>query len=421
MSQIIAMYTHSLFIRIALVSTLFSLGSEYVSACAIERWPTPELTKYIQQVYSDTAKIRDFSSAKNACPGTNGTFSNESRFVSLLSSIDAEVAITPRLFTDFQYRVLLVAGWESRWPVLNQGVIIQWLEGAPIITSLKNASSTCTLDTVMPGGSTPKIELSRIIRTNRALFAYYQDVAIGNPTLPDGIETSLLPLYKEIQANYSPDATATCVAASGVKTFEDLMKKIQDRLGQKWAQTAKAKDSWQEARDLLSGNPKNITKYKQLQERLLATELARQWLTQKARDAMLGKLSCVQAKTTPSDNSLDLGQANYDCKKQIITIADNVTNPFKKTILQAANIDEYLKRLTNYSRAKVRGTDDLVNFWKKLEAAKDGDEKLNTKMITDLVNMHASLTITNDLLKKKIPDMYKNCGKWGVGTRCPQP
>ena len=85
----------------------------------------------------------------------------------------------------------------------------------------------------MPGGSTPDIELSRIIRTNRALFSYYQEVAIGNPTLPNDIEANLLPLYREIQANYSPAATATCVAASGVKTFEDLMKKIQDRLGQK--------------------------------------------------------------------------------------------------------------------------------------------------------------------------------------------
>ena len=126
---------------------------------------------------------------------------------------------------------------------------------------------------------------------------------------------------------------------------------------------------------------------------------------------MLGKLSCVQSKTTPSDNPLDLGQANHDCLRQIITVADNVTNPFKKAILQATNMDDYIKRLTSYSRAKVRGSDDLVTFWKKLEVAKDGDEKLNIKMITDLVNMHASLTITNDLLKKKIPDMYKNCGK----------
>lgn len=128
----------------------------------------------------------------------------------------------------------------------------------------------------MPGGSTPKIELSRIIRTNRALFAYYQDVAIGNPTIPEGIDPSLQALYREIQANYSPAATATCKAASGIDTFEDLQTKIMERLQRNAKKTNDTQNSWQEAIDLFRGTPKDVAKYKALQSRLLATELARQ-------------------------------------------------------------------------------------------------------------------------------------------------
>jgi hypothetical protein len=50
-------------------------------------------------------------------------------------------------------------------------------------------------------------------------------------------------------------------------------------------------------------------------------------------------------------------------------------------------------------------------FWSKLETLKDRDESLNEKLITDLVNIDAEITVVNKILKSNIKKMYDNCMK----------
>lgn len=52
-------------------------------------------------------------------------------------------------------------------------------------------------------------------------------------------------------------------------------------------------------------------------------------------------------------------------------------------------------------------------FWASIETKLYGnsEERMNEKIITDLIQMHISISTTNTLLEKKLPDMQKNCMK----------
>ncbi len=126
---------------------------------------------------------------------------------------------------------------------------------------------------------------------------------------------------------------------------------------------------------------------------------------------MLGNLTCFQQYTTPTSTPEDIGKARTQCTSSLVTGLENLTNWYKPLILKATNTDQYITRLTRYDKEKKRLTNDMATFWEKIEKTKNADEKLNEKMITDLVNIHAQLVVTNAILAKKIPEMQANCMK----------
>lgn len=79
-----------------------------------------------------------------------------------------------------------------------------------------------------------------------------------------------------------------------------------------------------------------------------------------------------------------------------------------------------MRRVLVHDTAKTRIESDMATFWQKLEKAKNVDEKLNEKTITDLVNMHGNIVTTNNLLKLKIEEMYDNCMKAQPNIACPR-
>lgn len=80
--------------------------------------------------------------------------------------------------------------------------------------------------------------------------------------------------------------------------------------------------------------------------------------------------------------------------------------------MQATNTDQYLARVLLYSKRKDQSSQEMAKFWTKINAlAIEEDQTTNDKMMTDLVDLHVRLLETNDLLKKKIPDMQENCRK----------
>lgn len=410
MQTIIPMRFSSVFILGLLTTLVFSVNSGY-AACAIESGPTAPFATYLRDSATQVGTLRSFASSNNKCTGTNGTFSNENRFFSLLDRIDTQVAITPNLFDDFQYSILLTAEGNSRGPVIAQGKLIRNLETNTLIPGLKSIASACALDVTMPDGRTPEEAMGALILANRALEAYYKWVALGNARIPDGLEPSMQSLYENIRDNYSPEKTASCKADAGVDSMEDLMKKIMDRIWQAGKKTEWSQNSWEEAIALFQGKWAETDKYKNLQMKLLATELSRQWLAGKARDAMLGNLTCFQQHTTPTSTPEEIGQARTGCTNTLVAWLENLTNWYKPLIFKSASTDEFMVRLRRYDTEKKRLTGDMASFWEKIEKTKNADEALNEKMVTDLVNIHARLVITNEILAKKIPEMQANCMK----------
>jgi hypothetical protein len=414
------MKKNTLLIRIIISSILFVLQIGYAGACAIEKWPSPLLVQYQKDLDTKLAKIKAFAASKNLCNGAQGTFSNERRFTEFFQSIGSRKVYSANLLVDFQYTIMVTSEGNSRWPVVNQGKILEDLEAWRIIPAVKSVAGYCALDEIDPStGISSKEALSDIIESHRELLGYYKSVATGNKVVSDA--GPMKALFDEILANYNPEITAKCKPDAWVSSIQDVMKKIQERLQASAAKTNNKQDDWKEAIALFSGEGAKTQKYADLQKRLLSAELARQWVTQKARDAMLKKLSCVQTRTTPSSNPEELGKANYECSQVSNTIAENVTSFMQWLIYKSKTSEQFVDRRISYATAKQRLGPDMWAFWLEIQKAKSNDENLNEKMITDLVNIHAQITITNDLLKKKIPEMYANCMKAQPDIKCPQP
>lgn len=128
----------------------------------------------------------------------------------------------------------------------------------------------------MENGETPEQAMQRILLINRNLESYYKNIALGNTRQPDIQSNEMKALYDEIRDNYSPHATASCKGDGEVGTLEDLMSKIQNRLGQKAKKTENSQNAWNEALDLFAGKGTNTLKYQALQQKLLSAELSRQ-------------------------------------------------------------------------------------------------------------------------------------------------
>lgn len=414
------MHHSSRIFRIIFPLILSACMSESAFACAIQNSPSPLLSSYIKDVTKRASEIRSFGTANNKCNGKTGTFSVENRFLSLIDRVDSQTSGWWWIVQDFEYSILLTARWESRWPVTTHATLIRNLETQTLVPALKNVAAACALDGLMPNGKTPEEELSNLLANNRSLETFYKNVALGDPTLPQWLTEYQEKLYLDIQKNYSPEVTASCKGSESIDSIEELMTKIQERLQGQATKTNNKQNDWEEALALFAGKWTSTKKYQDLQRRLLSAELARQWLTGKARDAMLGNLTCFQSNTTPTSTVEEMGEARSKCLQSGIIGAENLTNWYKPLVFKATNTDEFLRRTLIAEKSRTRLGPDITSFWKQIQETKNTDEKLNEKMVTDLINIHAELVLTNELLCKKSQEMYKNCMKGDSSIPCPQ-
>ncbi len=412
-------------IKISSIIFLLMLSGGYVwAACNIDKWPPPLIVQYQKDVTERLSKITTFASSKNLCSGKNGTFSAENRFGDFLQSIGTRTAYSQDLLTDFRYTIMVTSEWNSKWPVVNQGKILENIEASQFIPAIKNVVWACALDEVDPNtGLSPRIALSNMLENHRSLVAYYKAVVVWEKRIPTEIEGEMKAIFAEILANYNQEVTATCKADSSadVGKIQEKLKTIMESIQWSAKKTGNTQDDWGKAINLLLGKWAKTKEYTDLQKRLLSAELARQWVTQKARDSMLKKLSCVQGKTDPGSNPEELGKANYECSEVTSTIATNVTNFMQWLIYKSKTNHEFIQRSLAYDTAKYRLGTDMWDFWKEIQKAKTNDETLNEKMITDLVNIHAQITGTNILLKQQIPLVYKYCMYAQPDISCPKP
>lgn len=75
--------------------------------------------------------------------------------------------------------------------------------------------------------------------------------------------------------------------------------------------------------------------------------------------------------------------------------------------------DEYLKRRLDLSQADATASRDITSFYREIreKLLSDNEERINEKMMTDLIELHIKLRETSALMSKKIPEMQANCMK----------
>lgn len=221
----------------------------------------------MKEVQSETSKIQSKARQQNQCNGTNGSFSNEKRFVSLLDRIDAQNPVFPSLVADFQYNILLVANGDARAPVINQGKVIQNGEKS-IINTMKSVSRVCALDLSYNGGTFESV-LTNMLVKNKSIEAYYKNVALGNTRNVDNIDADLA---DEIAEYYDPGMTQNCKSNTSIA---DTAGKILERIQNLGKKTQNSDKNWKEAIALFRGTS-TLRNYNDIQKSLLNRELSRQ-------------------------------------------------------------------------------------------------------------------------------------------------
>jgi hypothetical protein len=396
-----------LIFRISLGTLALALSAWQVWACAIANGPTPLLTAYLKSVSEKVNGVK--SAVSGTSCGNAGAISDANRLIEVLDRIDAQNPVFPDIVSDFQYRIMLVVSWDARSPVMRMGQVIRNLEEQTILPAMKQLGSQCALDTSIDGG-TPESVLTDLLVKNKSLESFFRQVALGDPTDPGntGLPKDLL---DEIAFNYSKDATISCKGDSGLANLmekgAELMKWITDFSGK----TAKMNDDWKIALDLFRGT---ATNYNDIQKKLLSEELSRQGMTKWAADSILTSLDCMQKKTEQWASPEDWGKARMECFGSLIVGGNAKVKEVFSLFGEPKTTDEYLKRRLDQSQSNVTASRDITSFYRttREKLAWDNEERINEKMMTDLIEMHIKLRETSTLLEKRIPEMQTNCMKW---------
>ncbi len=382
------------------------------NSCAIESSMSPGLSEYKKSITTTLNTIDQFATKNNACRGTNiGNFSNEKKGLELLNKIDAQENVSYNVVQDFEYMVTLAANGESISPVMRDGDIFRQIE-VQIQNSLKKSVNTCTLDSDMGNGVSPKGILSQLLQQNRKIEDYYKSVALGNPTPPTNMNPADASLYADLAGYYSKEATKSC---KNQYDWESLQSMFMTKLAQAGKKTSNGLTNWKEAIDLFAGRDTSSTKYKALQARVMTAELARQGVSMAAKDMMLSRLTCVQNKTQKDSTVEEIAKANFDCLKEtkMILGTDALIQTLQKSVVKATNLDQYLAKTLAYSKTKDTYQDDMTQVWQNITTLlnQPGESDINTKTTTDLYALHVELVTINELFQKHIPLMQKACMK----------
>ena len=392
--------------------------------CAISSGPPPELVDYISDIKAELATIKSEAWAQNQCNGTVGTFSAEKRFLSLLDRVDLDgsamdnaISLPQDIALDFLYNVTFAFEGKSRGPVTNQWKLFKDLENNSIIRTLENITNICALVVKLPSGGTPEKRIANILKNNRKIERFFWSAATGDPTIPDGLD-DYNDLLDAIRINYSLEATSSCNSEYDI---ENVASEIMDKIGNITKGTKDGHKAWEEAIALFQGKNKWTAEYVKLQSRLLQTEMARQWLSQNAKKAILKNLTCPEQKTDPTSSPEERTKADYECQRQYVTGFDTVTKPIANTIMKSTTTGEFLKRTLTYARENKRLSSDIKVYWTNLVKLKSADEPLNDKLLNDLVDIHTQLVTTSNALEIAVQKMAENCKKWNTSVQCPQP
>lgn len=284
-----------------------------------------------------------------------------------------------------------------------------------ITSTLRTVANTCNLDTPVADmeNQTAESILAEMLARNRRIEKYFKSAAVGEIQLPDGTNELDRPIYEAIASSYTPSMTSGC---KNQYEFEEITAKFQEAVDFNFTKIGNSFDSWKKAIAIFRGNISQ-SEEQEMKTRLLRQELGKQGMSQAAQSTMLKNLSCFQRDTSKESTMEELAKTRQECTQSIIQGLDNITKPLETAFLKATNTDEYIQKLVTIDKEKNINQNTVPDMWMNLNVvlANNAETSTNDQMLSDLVNIHLELVQTNTLLKKKIPDIQKNCMKANPG------
>ena len=416
-------------LKTIIIIALFFLPTASFAAgsCWLDNGPTPLFLEYLQTTQNKVSQIKSFVQKNNTCKGTIGSFSQERRFFETIDRIDnntpglSEAGTYTHLLDDFLYNVVNVAKWNGKQTVMNHGKLIRNLETGTILPALQSAGNACALDVSMKiewiSGDTPESALSILLIQNKKLEDYYKKVVLGFPNTSES-DPTLRKIFDEIRDNYSPEKTISCNSTSG---FDEISTKFQKSIEKSSAIVDSSSNSWKEAIALFRWENTQSAEYFALQRRLLANELARQGVSGNAAKVMLGTLSCVQQNGTQNSSPQETMEAALTCRNNLVIGFSNIIAWLTKSYQTANNTESYIANLIMYKKEEEKLSTNMTDIWTSVQAILiDGNSATDAKSLTNLVDLHASLSKTNELIKAEIPKMRKACMLGQPDIQCPK-
>jgi hypothetical protein len=367
------------------------------AACEIEKWPPATLANYIRESTTQAQAI--VSKYQNICGANTSPMTAYKTSLSTLDKAGNQLPIMNNMITDFTYNILALFRDDTSPLVLSHGELLYNLEKNVLLGALDQLAAKCQLD--WPA----EAEIVALISRNNSVQDFFKSVAIGN--VWEGKDA----LEKAILDNYRKEAIANCSNKVDLSTMIEKATKAIEGFG---TDITIARQNWDEAMALISGTSKNKKKsYNELQAELLKAELQRQWLSQGAIQQMITNLECSNAESDGSMSIEDQARSVEKCRRRYIIGYEKVIAELEALRWKAPDTDTFitLTQKTSKQITEEKTTLSLYNELLTKWVSGNDEEAITNTMITNLVNMHASLVGVNALLEKRIPIMQKNCMK----------
>jgi hypothetical protein len=319
---------------------------------------------------------------------------------STLDKAGNQLPIMNNMITDFTYNVLTLFRDDTSPLVISHGHLLYSLEKNTLLPALDQLAGKCQLD------GPAEAEIIALISRNNSVQDFFKWVVIGN--VWEGADA----LERSILDNYRKEAVANCSNKDDLSTMIEKATKAIEGFG---TDISIARANWDEAMAMISGTSKW---YKQLQKNLLQKELQRQWLSQGAIQQMITNLECSQSESNGTMSTENQSLSATKCGRRYIIGYEKVVATLSELKWRAPDTDAFIV-ITQKNSKQIeteQRTNVLYNELMNMSKSQNDEEAITTTIITNLVNMHASLMGINSLLVKRIPIMQSNCMKGNPGV-----
>jgi hypothetical protein len=133
---------------------------------------------------------------------------------------------------------------------------------------------------------------------------------------------------------------------------------------------------------------------------------------------MMTNLECSQAESNGTMSIEDQARSADKCTRRYILGLEKLVADFRALKWKARDTDAFVT-ITQETDKLIIDNQQITALYSELTTktrSQNDEDATTTTIITNLVNMHASLVGINALIEKRIPMMQKNCMKGSPGV-----